>query len=323
MRKTFLILLLLLIYGSTVNAAVPYPVILIHGTGDSSVVWKTTGPAISEHLDDYYKTSAHPYFLAGSGIANDRYDKDSSDNPRNSCVYLVFSDHFADPSDLASEIKKVIRDTRDEVWTNHKDLFASKEDIKVTLICHSMGGLVARKYLVDNYNDHHVAELILLGVPNKGSSALYLDWVPRTLVVSGFGGALLASNPIFLGISLAGIGVDTVARSQGIKLVSPASESMKPGSKFLTGLNSRKMPEDVAYTVLLFNAEDLPRVTLNRIFGHEKGDGGVTFDSQSLKYAGVPNFNSLTYREIQLAGPHPDEPIVAKDAIIDLLGLRD
>ncbi|MDI6601264.1 MAG: hypothetical protein QME46_05735 [Thermoanaerobacteraceae bacterium] len=46
----------------------------------------------------------------------------------------------------------------------------------VILICHSMGGLVARDYIQDNNYRYDVSKLIMLGTPNAGSANAYYAW---------------------------------------------------------------------------------------------------------------------------------------------------
>lgn len=318
----FLIILSLSLFtGPVYPIAVPYPVIFVHGTGDSSVAWKTTGSDISRYLDKYYKTSSHPYFSSGSGIGADRFEKDFLDNTRNSCVYLVFSDHFASPDKLVNELKKVIDDTREEAWSNFKDYFATKEDVKVNLVCHSMGGLVARKYLVDNMKDHHVSKLILMGTPNKGISGLKLEWVPVGLMAGGGAAFLLSSNPLFLVVSAVGIGGYAVSYARGVQLLSPANSAMKPDSTFLKDLNSRSMPFDVDYVVILCSADDFMHEAANVILGYKDGDGAISIDSQSLRYCSIPDFKEVHYKELYIKSPHFEEPARGTIAVIEALGL--
>lgn len=47
---------------------------------------------------------------------------------------------------------------------------------KVILICHSMGGIVARSYIQSKEYKNDVDSLIMLGTPNSGSSTSYLFW---------------------------------------------------------------------------------------------------------------------------------------------------
>ncbi|MDO8261548.1 MAG: LamG-like jellyroll fold domain-containing protein, partial [Candidatus Magasanikbacteria bacterium] len=47
---------------------------------------------------------------------------------------------------------------------------------KVDLVAHSMGGLVARYYIVSDYYENDVDKLVFLGTPHKGSPKSYLMW---------------------------------------------------------------------------------------------------------------------------------------------------
>lgn len=47
---------------------------------------------------------------------------------------------------------------------------------KVNLICHSMGGLVARAYIQSGFYKYDVDNLILIGTPNAGSAKAYYYW---------------------------------------------------------------------------------------------------------------------------------------------------
>lgn len=47
---------------------------------------------------------------------------------------------------------------------------------KVNLICHSMGGLVARDYIQSEYYQQDIENLIMIGTPNSGSPTAYYFW---------------------------------------------------------------------------------------------------------------------------------------------------
>lgn len=96
------------------------------------------------------------------GIGARASDWQKFDIPGHPAFYLSFSCRFGDPAKQVPELTHFI----DEVARQTKQ----KE---VVLVCHSMGGLVARKYLVDFKNTHRVQKLILLSTPNLGSAALW------------------------------------------------------------------------------------------------------------------------------------------------------
>jgi len=264
--------------------AIPNPVIFVHGIGDSSVAWKVAGPAVSSYLDKYYKTPEHPYFLAGSGIGKDMYDQDFSDNLRNSCVYITFKDHFADPSDQVQELKGLIEDTRAEV----ESYFG--RDTKVDLVTFSMGGLTARKYLTEHPQDHGIGKLILLAVPNLGSRGLLF----------------LPPLPIEM---------------RGVKWNSKAVEAMKEGSEFIKKLNSQPMPVEVEYIAIISDTTYLPHFLINKILFYGGGDGAIAVESQKLSEKSAPNFKNLNYKEFYIDSPHFQCPFKSDREIIKALNL--
>src|SRR4030042_230704 len=75
--------------------------------------------------------------------------------PGRDCFYISFSNRFGKPGDQVSELALFI-----------KQVLNQTSQTKVVLVCHSMGGLVARKYLIDHKNSHHVEKLVLLSTPN-------------------------------------------------------------------------------------------------------------------------------------------------------------
>jgi pimeloyl-ACP methyl ester carboxylesterase len=107
-------------------------------------------------------------------------------------------------------------------------------DVPLDVIAHSMGGLVARRYVEGDAYGGGMRHLILLGTPNQGSSwAAYRialeaeehfglwkhekDWSPSWMITDGLG---------------------------------EAGRDLKPTSRFLKELNSRPRREGVAYTIV-------------------------------------------------------------------------
>ena len=120
--------------------------------------------------------------------------------------------------------------------------------LKYDMICHSMGGLVARAYIEgDDYDDGGVERLIMLGTPNRGTDwatyrlALEIDehfdlwrhepdWSPTWMITDGLG---------------------------------EAGSDLKPGSAFLKALNANPRREGVKYTIIAGNLNPARRMTAN------------------------------------------------------------
>jgi len=253
-----------------------YPVIFVHGIGDSSAAWKKTGPFISKYYD---------------------------------CYYITFKNHFGNPLDQAKELETFINNTLKR--TNSE---------KISLVCHSMGGLVARKYLADHLTDHSISKLVLIATPNLGSPGLLYDGVCLLAVILGFLAAFLFSDPAYLILCLAGIIWFLFSFLRGNLLLSPANLSMRPNSSFLKDLNSRPLPTNVKYAAVISKSSDLISRFSELLLNIKEGDGAIPLKSQKLSEHCVPNFRELDYRESLIHLPHYKET-GAKEDILKALKL--
>jgi pimeloyl-ACP methyl ester carboxylesterase len=227
-------------------------------------------------------------FVHGIGASASIWKK--FDVPGHALFYISFSKRYAGPLSLVPELAKFIQQV----------LRRTKKE-KVILVCHSMGGLVARKYLVDFSDSHRVEKLILLSTPNLGSLALSFNWIPLLLIVLGFAG-LKYVWPLFL--FFWGLILEAVSLWRGVLLLSPAAWAMRPGSEFLRELNSKEMPEDVNYISVLSDTKYFSHRLVNVLLFREPGDGAVPLSSQRLSPRCAPNFSRLNYSEILTDLPH-------------------
>ena len=287
------------------NQGIMHPVIFVHGIGDSSVAWKKTGPLISK----YYESSFPRPFQAGSGIVRTRYDRDFKNSSRNSCVYVTFKNHFGSPESQARELAEVIKDTLIEANTK-----------KVDLVCHSMGGLVARKYLADHIMDHRISKVVMISTPNLGSPGLLYDEICIFSIILGLFAWIYLKAPAFLLLCLAAVAWFIISLLRGNLLLSPANFSMRPHSSFLKKLNSRPLPTDVKYAAVLSKGSDLPSRFSDLFLNIKEGDGAIPLISQKLSRFCVPNFKELDYKESLIHLPHYKEP-GAKEDILKALKL--
>jgi pimeloyl-ACP methyl ester carboxylesterase len=227
--------------------------------------------------------------------------------PDHPIFYISFSDRFADPARQVPELKgiidRVLRETRQN---------------KVILVCHSLGGLVARKYLIDFKASHKVEKLILLSTPNLGSMGLSFNWLPLLLIILGALGYRYLWPLLF---GAAGLIWEMVSYARGVWLLSEAAWAMRPRSRFLRELNSKEMPEDIKYVSILSDTRDWPHHLANLLLFREGGDGAVPLSSQRLSPQCVPNFSRLDYSELHLNLPHFAIPRQAAAAILQALKL--
>lgn len=242
-------------------------------------------------------------FVHGIGASASVWKK--FDIPDHPAFYISFSNRFADPNRQVPELAKFI----DEV------LQKTKQE-KVILVCHSMGGLVARKYLVDYEDSHRVERLILLSTPNLGSIGLFFNWLPVVLIILGALGFQYIWPLLFC---LIGLAWEVISYLRGVWLLSEAAWAMRPNSKFLQELNSKEMPEEVRYIAILSDTQDFPHRLVNLFLFREGGDGAVPLSSQRLSTRCVPNFSRLNYAELNISLPHFAIPSQISPQIIKAL----
>ncbi|MBL8849543.1 MAG: hypothetical protein JNG89_07660, partial [Planctomycetaceae bacterium] len=108
---------------------------------------------------------------------------------------------------------------------------------RVSLVAHSMGGLVARAALEDSELDpRNVRQLIMVATPNHGSQLACFPGGPDCV------DAFCRDH---------GHGVDDFFRNATIDGLDEAYEDMRPGSRFLQQLNARERNPAVKYSLLL------------------------------------------------------------------------
>ncbi|RBW70804.1 acetyltransferase [Bacillus taeanensis] len=72
--------------------------------------------------------------------------------------------------------KQIPHSAKDYLYMKIKEVKRKTKAKKVHLICHSMGGLVARAYVQSDYYENDVQQLIILATPNAGSTPNYSYW---------------------------------------------------------------------------------------------------------------------------------------------------
>jgi pimeloyl-ACP methyl ester carboxylesterase len=125
--------------------------------------------------------------------------------------------------------------------------FGANDNKKLTLLVHSMGGLVARWFIEREGGNAMVDHLVMCGTPNNGSPFGKIDGARKILnVLTG-----LAMNYIPALIPFNGALMFLLNRS---KKITPTLEQMNPKSDFITTLNSSGDP-GIRYTIIAGNVE--------------------------------------------------------------------
>ena len=153
--------------------------------------------------------------------------------------YTVARFEYPNDQDIASSTELFAR------WLEQLNQAGAQD---IDLVCHSMGGLVARDVLTrDTYyagnaraNDRlpSITRLIMLGTPNQGS-----PWAGLRFVGEIREQILRAWENQDLSITSA---ARSVADGTGL-----AGRDLTPGSDFLKDLNARPLPQNVAITLII------------------------------------------------------------------------
>ena len=179
--------------GSVNKILVTYPIILVHGWLGSEADWTAMGKT----LDD-------------AGFAKNR-------------DYFVFTyNGYDDPRNATDKFQTFIEQTKDTLYNFSK--FDGKEyardDIKFTIVCHSMGAMVTRYYMEVEGGAGNVTQWIGIGPVNHG--AALANKIPDSL--------LLLLNPL---------------------LGRPAVLQLKTDSDTVKALESHHLAPGVTYRVIV------------------------------------------------------------------------
>lgn len=119
---------------------------------------------------------------------------------------------------------------------------------RVTVLAHSMGGLVSRWFIEREGGKAVVDHLVMCGTPNNGSPLGRIDAARKVLNVL----MTVALNYLPGAVPFAGTVVMLLNRS---KKLTPTLEQMNPSSEFITTLNSSEDP-GIPYTVLAGDVDE-------------------------------------------------------------------
>jgi pimeloyl-ACP methyl ester carboxylesterase len=126
--------------------------------------------------------------------------------------------------------------------------FGANDNKKLTLLVHSMGGLVSRWFIEREGGNAMVDHLVMCGTPNNGSPFGKIDGARKILnVLTG-----VAMNYIPALIPFNGAIMFLLNRS---KKITPTLEQMNPSSEFIKTLNSSGDP-GIRYTILAGDVEE-------------------------------------------------------------------
>lgn len=200
--KKKLLFLLFISFFSQAQRTLPYPIIFVHGWVGSDSTWYGMGDFLKGHgisvsLDNIARRGGYGSRLdfhlnadgnnatayldraGGPSYYGDVYDYNSYVNPENDIFFVNFDNDIIPPlatSKRLSNQAAIVKQGFAVGLAVKKVLNATKAS-KVILVGHSMGGLAIREYLQNSVNwllgdgQHHIAKLVTIGTPNRGSNS--------------------------------------------------------------------------------------------------------------------------------------------------------
>lgn len=233
----------------------PRPIMLIHGFHGERGNWTQPGGLFDALVAQGFDPALIHIFHYGERPGPD-------DEP----IYDNQGDIREIASRLSARESDILTDLESQVDRLSAESVAAGGPPGVTLICHSMGGLIARYYLSrrepDEFGTHYggkVARLIELASPNLGTNWLrvvplipqdsfiwkLVGWIERLPFAHGRTRRALQEIQQQVAVMQEVAQVEALGpRPRGLA-DSPALRQMAPGSPFLTELNRRPPPPDI------------------------------------------------------------------------------
>lgn len=242
------------------NSNIQQPIILIGGLMSSPSTWAREGDGgLAKHLTT--NSLAH----GGTLVIGDNKQLKHLNKTGGKADFFVtaFYDSTRSVDSLTVELEQFIDYVLD--YTNAG---------KVTLIGHSMGGVVARNYAVKHLNDHHVETIISVSSPHGGS----------------YWANLLYGSELLLGNTKEQV-LKTIEYHSGgqLKLLAVSDLIDSGQESFLAKLNRQAHPQDINYFSIVANSSllgiadaVLPDNIKKRLPGNTNGDWVVSLDNQNM-----------------------------------------
>ena len=154
-----------------IKTYVPYPIVFIHGVHSSSATWSYA----KENLEQYFKDEN------GSKYDYNTYTRFGSK------PWFLFCDYSSMPDGNVNVIARY--HLKDKIMDQMEGVFpadypSSKK--KVTIVAHSMGGLVTRDFLLQYPDsDEKIDKIVYLGTPHYGSPFGSALWIFNEMLKEG------------------------------------------------------------------------------------------------------------------------------------------
>ncbi len=255
-----------------------HPVVLIHGMGGRPSDWSLPEQDYVSLIREMYATdedfSYPPTWIHTYYYGNVGWEYNYQGDIREIALGLE-----AVVDDLATRYAESFGETLES-------LESRDEDRVVDIVGYSMGGLVARQYLIKHQDNHHIRKLVTVAAPHQGSFWMGLDDSLSTLPKIGESLESAVNDLVYKAF-------DRFDKNgQPLSPNSTAAQQLIPDSEFLDYLNMVEWaPLDVDYSVIYGDIKVNLRERLFFLEFHKElsiGDFAVLVDSARTIPAVVP-----------------------------------
>ena len=254
--KILILLTLLLGISQAVLArSIIYPIVFVHGFGESAERWND--------IKDFFDRLELKFggVLTTSNYGNVISSSSSNYNKEADYFFVEFSENQLGIDKQVQELRKFIEKLHEETHA-----------ARFVLVGFSMGGLTARAYLTEYLRNHRIAKLVTITAPHQGSNwaefyKLAVKCRDIAPIQPGWWKNLTTKRQKLLcnGMNKLGTIID-------LRFMGEAMRDMMPDSIILTKLANAEHPLDVQYANVVAKTPSLeqPFVMLEKYFKEEQ-----------------------------------------------------
>ena len=220
-KHYFLYLILLVVLLSSCDSSftsVSEPVILVPGYGSKSTLWKDVG-YIGKLQSEGHSYGGH-YTINAKNQTVD-FEPYTNSTGVEDFYTLSFSDSTKGITELSEQLGYCIQEI----------LYRTGVE-KVNLVGYSMGGIICRKYVVDNKDYHCVKNLLTIASPHQGTNLANFSYGVENILGSTLYKEMIAELQKEIPLAMNGAAI---------------SDLVKTDNGLLHTLNQQEHPSDVNY----------------------------------------------------------------------------
>ncbi len=239
--------------GGSACTSVSEPVILVPGYGSKSTLWKDVG-YIEKLQNEGHSYGGHYTIDAENQLVD--FEPYSNSTGIEDFYTLSFSDSTKGITELSEQLGYCIQEI----------IYRTGVE-KVNLVGYSMGGIICRKYIVDNKDYHSVNKLVTIASPHQGSSLANLSYGVENILGTNLYKELIAELQKEIPLAMNGAAI---------------SDLVKTDNGLLNILNQSQHPSDINYHFIAARSSlcDIAKELLELEY---EGDLVSSTDSQTLE----------------------------------------